>query len=782
MANKSVGLLNFVFGANLEGFQRALKKGQKSLSKFGRNMEKTGRTMTMSLTLPIAGLGAASVKLASDFEETDAKFNTVFSSIQEKAEETAKNFKENFGLSELAAKDMLGATGDLLVGFGFTEDKALELSNSVNELAVDLASFTNFSGGAKGASEALTKALLGERESIKSLGIAITETDLKAYAADQGLVWKELDRVTKATLTFEMAQKQSSKAIGDFARTQDSFANQMRVLKGDVQDLAVEFGQALLPLATKLVGFFSGLVEKFSNLNPQVKENIALIGLLAAALGPLIFLVGKFSTALVFLSKNPMMLVIAAVTTIIASFYDMSKSIQENLHNFGNTMKSSLNVVIRALNDVIDGINNASKAVGGGDLLGNIKELKIETKKFGKETKDTVKELSALEEISQSVSDATSTQIGEVAMLRDALIGSNGDLDMQNQILTKLKKISPEYFGSLKTGASLIDDVTTATQKYTLALQEQARVEAIKARLTPLFQEQLDIELKMQSTREKLAALNAKGQRLRREGKSDKAVRLEFKALKGIQKLQKLSMQRVQEDINEILALAPDMSLGELVTTPTRTTTTTTTGTDEETQANKSLSKALKEVREQANGVIKSMNVYDEKMSDASGQTEGLVVWTLRLSDSQKLLNAGAMMFGDILTNSLNSALDSQENFFQVFVKNIKQAIRQLLIQLAVMTLIKALMGGGAAAFSLANIKGNLASIMNVQLADGGIVTSPTAALIGEAGPEAVIPLDKLNQFTGVGNNNTVQVEGVIRGNDIFLSNARTKLNRKRTA
>ena len=178
------------------------------------------------------------------------------------------------------------------------------------------------------------------------------------------------------------------------------------------------------------------------------------------------------------------------------------------------------------------------------------------------------------------------------------------------------------------------------------------------------------------------------------------------------------------------------------------------------------------------------MNVYDEKMSDASGQTEGLVVWTLRLSDSQKLLNAGAMMFGDILTSSLNSALDSQENFFQVFVKNIKQAIRQLLIQLAIMTLIKALIpgGAGAAAFSLSNIKANLGSIMNVQLADGGIVTSPTAALIGEAGPEAVIPLDKLNQFTGVGNNNTVQVEGVIRGNDIFLSNARTKLNRKRTA
>ena len=110
---------------------------------------------------------------------------------KKKAEDTAKTFRQSFGLSRKAAKQLLGDTGDLLVGFGFTEDAALDLSKKVNELAVDLASFTNFSGGAEGASLALTKALLGERESIKSLGIAITEADLKKFAADQGLVWKE---------------------------------------------------------------------------------------------------------------------------------------------------------------------------------------------------------------------------------------------------------------------------------------------------------------------------------------------------------------------------------------------------------------------------------------------------------------------------------------------------------------------------------------------------------------------------------------------------------------
>ena len=170
---KSIGSLVFNFGANLSGFDRALNKAQKRIKKFGKSMQKMGSTMTRNVTLPLLGLGAAAVKFGSDLQETDSKFQQVFSSIRGEAEETAKTFQESFGLSELSAKDMLSGTGALLVGFGFTEEAALDLSEKVNALAVDVASFSNFSGGSKGASEALTKALLGETESAKSLDIVI---------------------------------------------------------------------------------------------------------------------------------------------------------------------------------------------------------------------------------------------------------------------------------------------------------------------------------------------------------------------------------------------------------------------------------------------------------------------------------------------------------------------------------------------------------------------------------------------------------------------------------
>lgn len=333
--------------ANVKNFEAAMSKASSRLNAFGKRTAEIGKNLSMNLTLPIGLAAGAAIKLASDFEETNSKFNTVFSSIQEQAQETADEFDRSFGLSSLAARQLLSDTGDLLVGFGFTETSALNLSKQVNELAVDLASFTNFSGGAEGASLALTKALLGERESIKQLGIAITEADLKEFAADQGLVFKELNRVQKATLTFQLAQKQSSKAVGDFARTNESFANKLRQLKSDIGDVAVEFGQQLLPVAEKLVDVARDLAQRFSDLEPKTKKIITVIGLLAAGIGPVLIIVGKLSIGIGAVAKglpfvikgfkalnlamraNPIIAVASALLLVAGAFIKIGKARRE---------------------------------------------------------------------------------------------------------------------------------------------------------------------------------------------------------------------------------------------------------------------------------------------------------------------------------------------------------------------------------------------------------------------------------------------------------------------
>ena len=317
MAEKN---LSVKLSLNDKQFQSNLKKSTRKLKQFGDGMASIGMSITRNFTAPLLGLGSVAVKLASDFEETQSKFNTVFRDIRDDATETANNLEKNFGLSGQAALQLLGDTGDLLTGFGFTQEEALKLSNQVNELAVDLASFTNFSGGAAGASAALTKALLGERESIKSLGIAITEADLKTFAAEQGLVFKELDRVAKATLTYNLALKQSQNAVGDFARTSESFANQLRKLKSDLNDAGVEIGQELLPLAKDLVIALSDLAKFTSQYTSEQKKGALKTAGLASAFGIILVVVGKMITAFTILRSFFLLKLIPIITGVFNAF------------------------------------------------------------------------------------------------------------------------------------------------------------------------------------------------------------------------------------------------------------------------------------------------------------------------------------------------------------------------------------------------------------------------------------------------------------------------------
>ena len=77
MANKSIGLLTFAFGANMKGFDRALKNSQKKLKKFGKNIQRTGQNLSRNLTLPIAALGVGALKTFADFEQSMLKVKAV---------------------------------------------------------------------------------------------------------------------------------------------------------------------------------------------------------------------------------------------------------------------------------------------------------------------------------------------------------------------------------------------------------------------------------------------------------------------------------------------------------------------------------------------------------------------------------------------------------------------------------------------------------------------------------------------------------------------------------
>lgn len=313
MANPSLGVARLRTVLDRTGLTRGLKAARseteqtltgldRRLDRTGKKLQRLGTGLTIGLTTPITALGVAVTRAASEAEETRSKFEVVFRDVGDAAERAAQRLDDSYGLSRRASQQLLADTGDLLTGFGFTGAAALDLSTQVNELAVDLASFTNYSGGAEGASSALTKALLGQTEAAKGLGIAIRADLVEAKIEEMraaGELAGATDAQAKAYATLAIAQEQSKNAIGDFARTQDSFANQTRILNANLEDLRVALGEGILPIVTPLVGKLADAAGALSEMNEGTRNTIIAFGGLAAAAGPLAIALGSVAQGIV---------------------------------------------------------------------------------------------------------------------------------------------------------------------------------------------------------------------------------------------------------------------------------------------------------------------------------------------------------------------------------------------------------------------------------------------------------------------------------------------------
>ena len=236
--------------------------------------------------------------LARDAEEIRSKFVQVFSGVGEGANEVAKSFAKDFGLAISTSKNLLAETGDLLVGFGFTDQKALELSVSVNRLAQDLVSFKNFQGGAKGASDALTKALFGETEAAKSLGIVIRQ-DSKEFklavqnrAIEKGLTESQ----AKALVILDEAYRQTQKAVGDYGRTKESLANTERAFAEEIKALNEEMGTQSVTVISTMIKYLRDLGKTLGDGDSQVGIFGIALKSLATIIIPLIGIVKMLGT------------------------------------------------------------------------------------------------------------------------------------------------------------------------------------------------------------------------------------------------------------------------------------------------------------------------------------------------------------------------------------------------------------------------------------------------------------------------------------------------------
>lgn len=276
MALKDVGVR--MVAGDVDGFTRDIGKADKSLDGFFgtvKRNEKTLKSIGIGLGIfstAMLGISALSLKTASDVEEMTSKFNVVFKDSAEDVQDWARLTGEAMGRSRFMIMEMAASLQDTFVPMGFARDKAAEMSKTLTELAIDVASFNNKLD--EDVIRDFQSALVGNTETVRKYGIVITESRIQQELLASGMV-KTKDEITEAMKVqarLNLILAGTTDAQGDAVRTADSFANTMKALKASMEELEVTMGQALIPTATNMTSQLNDLIK---GLDPGMVSALA---------------------------------------------------------------------------------------------------------------------------------------------------------------------------------------------------------------------------------------------------------------------------------------------------------------------------------------------------------------------------------------------------------------------------------------------------------------------------------------------------------------------------
>jgi tape measure domain-containing protein len=387
----AIGKLLLKLGIDTTNLDKELGKVEKSMTKFGQNMSNLGSTLTQSLTLPIIGVGAAALKSFADMEKLENGLIAIMGSSEGAAIELEKLRKvaENPGL---ALPEVVKASSSLQ-SVGMNADAARET----------ITQFGNAVARAGGGAEQFDGVVLALSQ-ISAVG-KVTQEDLnqiKERLPEFARVMKEefgvvtAEGIRELGISSEEFIKRSVGALGNLERANGGLANTFDNLKDNVGASLAELGKAinetlnLEAVAAALSAGLQRLVDGFKSLNPETQGFIVKAGLLVAALGPAIFIVGKLITtfgaligttrlimttvknlstvisgAFAKILANPAILgvtlAIAAVGAIALYVYDNWKAFSDNFKNIWINIKNS---VMQGVTFVLGKLDNLQKALG----------------------------------------------------------------------------------------------------------------------------------------------------------------------------------------------------------------------------------------------------------------------------------------------------------------------------------------------------------------------------------------------------------------------------------
>ena len=271
----NVGAVDFELLLNSNPFNKGIQTAGNTIQKSGIEgmLGKIGKAALAAFSVKaVVDFTKSCLELGSNLTEVQNVVDVTFGNLNTQVDEFAKNAIDQFGLGQTVTKKYVGTFGAMAKAFDFNNQAALEMSETLTGLVGDVASFYNLS-----SDEAFTKlksVFTGETETLKDLGIVMTQTALDQYALENGLgkTTSAMTEQEKTALRYQFVLDKLSLAQGDFARTSDSWANQTRVLSLRFDELKATLGQGFINLFTPIVQGINWVISRLQVLADAFKS------------------------------------------------------------------------------------------------------------------------------------------------------------------------------------------------------------------------------------------------------------------------------------------------------------------------------------------------------------------------------------------------------------------------------------------------------------------------------------------------------------------------------
>lgn len=521
---KTTGKLKYYTEAEqkvIDKTSAVIKKLEESGNKFektGEKISKVGNKMTLGITTPVIAAGAAIYKYSSDLTEAENKTKEVFKNMSSDVLDWSQTSLDKMGMARSTALDAVSLYGGMATAMGLTRKKATDMSKSLTELSVDLASFHNTS--LDQASTALKSIFTGETETLKNYGIVMTEANLKAYALSQGIKtnYSEMTQAEKVQLRYNFVMNASKDAIGDYERNCGEAASQMKNLPEALKELATSFKDNVEPAITPVITALNGAIVSFGKWSKTTKNFVTTTAVSVAALGPLVTIIGKTTSAIGKAQKAYAKIYAWIKKKTDATVKDTaanaanSKSLDKTAESAEKTAKSTgkIGTAAKSANPYIIAVVGALMLLGAGitqatrTAKSKIEKLYNSKKEESNKAYDT--EIQNLtDEYNTYEEKMASKKSAEEKFYNDKISNLSKDLKTQKNAISQEQKLyekaHKERLSQLeKEKQAKLDVITTGEEKQTAEIQQQ--IDALNA-----LNEADEAAAKEQENTDKLAEL-----------------------------------------------------------------------------------------------------------------------------------------------------------------------------------------------------------------------------------------------------------------------------------